>query len=353
MAAQTGKLAVVLFNLGGPDSLEAVRPFLFNLFNDAAIIGAPNPIRWLLARFISGRRAPVARAIYEKIGGKSPLLDLTRQQAAALQQALAAADPGSEVRCFIAMRYWHPLTEETVAEVAAWKPDRILLLPLYPHYAGPTTGSSLLAWNKAARRAGLRVPTQTVCCWPDEAGMIAAQADLLTKALAEAGQGARVLFSAHGLPQAVIDKGDPYQAQIERTAAAVVAALGRPDLDWRICYQSRVGPMQWLKPSTDDEIRRAGQEGKPLVVVPIAFVSEHSETLVELDLEYGHLAKECGVPRYVRVPALGCHPAFIAGLADLARRALATAVTPCSHLEGRLCAGDRSACPHQGPILEN
>ncbi len=352
MTERTEKLAVVLFNLGGPDSLAAVRPFLFNLFNDAAIIGAPQPVRWLLARFISGRRAPVARAIYEKIGGKSPLLELTRQQAAALEQAVGQTGIAAETRCFIAMRYWHPLTEETVAAVKAWGPDRIVLLPLYPQYAGPTTGSSLRAWEEEARRAGLRTPTKTLCCWPSEAGMIAAQADLLSAALAEAGPHARVLFSAHGLPQAVIDKGDPYQAQIERSAAAVVAALGRSDLDWRISYQSRVGPMRWLGPSTDDEIRRAGEEGKALVVLPIAFVSEHSETLVELDLEYGHLAKTCGVPRYVRVPALGCHPAFIGGLAGLVRRALASDRSPCSHLDGRLCTRDRTACPHSGPSLE-
>lgn len=343
MSGGKDKLAIVLFNLGGPDSPQAVQPFLFNLFNDPAIIGAPAPIRWLLAKYISAKRAPIAQEIYAKIGGKSPLLPLTERQANALQQEL-----GGEVRCFIAMRYWHPLTEQAVAEVKAWSPDRILLLPLYPQYSTATSGSSLEAWHKAAAKAGLSVPTGSICCWATEPGMIDAQVDLLTQALEQSGSDTRVLFSAHGLPKSVVEKGDPYQAQIEQTAAAVVAKLNRPGLDWLVSYQSRVGPMEWIGPSTDAEIKRAGGEGKKLVILPIAFVSEHSETLVELDLEYGHLAKESGVPSYIRVPALGTHPAFIRGMADLARRSLTAVNNPCSHQDGRFCPAIHGRCPHRG-----
>ena len=334
------RLAVVLFNLGGPDSPEAVRPFLFNLFNDPAIIGAPGLIRRALAWFISSRRAPVARDIYAKIGGRSPLLELTEAQARALEAALA---PDGEVKVFVAMRYWHPLTEAAVAQVAAWQPDRIVLLPLYPQYSTTTSGSSLGAWMAAA--SGLGVPTISVCCYPTEEGMIRAQAASVAKALAEHGQTPlRVLFSAHGLPKKVIEKGDPYQRQVEMTAGAIVRTLGLADLDWLVCYQSRVGPLEWIGPSTETEIRRAGEDGKGLVVVPVAFVSEHSETLVELDIEYAHLARQAGVPVYVRVAALGTDPLFIGALADLVRRSLISGCNPCSERGGRLCPGDRTGC---------
>ncbi|HLN25899.1 MAG TPA: ferrochelatase [Patescibacteria group bacterium] len=335
------KLAVVLFNLGGPDKPEAVRPFLFNLFNDPAIIEAPALVRRALAWLISTRRAPIAREIYAHIGGRSPLLELTGLQGESLQTAL-----GDDVKVFIAMRYWHPLTEQTVAEVKAWGPDRIVLLPLYPQYSSTTSGSSLLAWQRKAAAAGLNAPSVSVCCYPTEGGMIAAQAALLADALAQAGQGARVLFSAHGLPKKIIERGDPYQIQVEMTAAAIVKALARPDLDWQVCYQSRVGPMEWIGPATPDEIKRAGSEGKPLVVIPIAFVSEHSETLVELDIEYAHLAKEAGVPAYIRVPALGTHPAFIEALASLVRRSLLSGCNPCSEHGGRICPQTATRCPH-------
>ncbi|MBF0335394.1 MAG: ferrochelatase [Alphaproteobacteria bacterium] len=327
------RTAVVLFNLGGPDGPDAVRPFLFNLFNDPAIIGAPGPIRWALARFISARRAPVARAIYDRIGGRSPLLELTRAQAAALEEAL-----GGDHRVFVAMRYWHPLTEETVAEVAAWRPDRVALLPLYPQYSSTTSGSSIEAWRKAAAKAGLTAPTEAICCWPTEPGFIGAVARLTAEALAASPPGARVLFSAHGLPKKVIAAGDPYQWQVERTAEAVVAALGVPGLDWLVCYQSRVGPLEWIGPATDDEIRRAGADKVGLVVVPIAFVSEHSETLVELDIEYAELAHQAGVPSWRRVPAVATAPDFVAGLAGLVR----------AGPHGRICPAACGRCPTAG-----
>lgn len=310
------KTAVILFNLGGPDSLDAVKPFLFNLFNDKAIIGAPGPIRWLLAKYISGKRAPIARDIYAKIGGRSPLVPQTEAQARAMEQSL-----GEDYRCFIAMRYWHPFAHETVEAVKEWGANQVILLPLYPQFSTTTTGSSLKQWENEAIRCGLDLPTVTVCCYPVQPDLVAAMADLVRKGYDEASAHGRprVLFSAHGLPKAVIERGDPYQAQVELTAAAVASATGIADLDWSICYQSRVGPMEWIGPSTEAELHRAAADKVPVVVVPVAFVSEHSETLVELDMEYRHLALEAGIPAYVRVPALGCHPRFIEGLVRLTR----------------------------------
>jgi ferrochelatase len=226
----------------------------------------------------------------------------------------------------MAMRYWHPLSEATVAEVAAWRPDRILLLPLYPHYSAATTGSSLDAWRAAARAAGLDAPTQSVCCYPLEPDFIRAHVALIREAWPKAAAAGkpRLLFSAHGLPEAFIKKGDPYQWQIEQTSAAVADALEIADLDWQICYQSRVGPQTWIGPFTDKEVERAGADAVPLVLCPIAFVSEHIETLVEMDDEYGKLAAHSGVPAYVRVPTLSVRPEFIEALAALVRRHLST-----------------------------
>ncbi len=340
------RTAIVLFNLGGPDRPEAIRPFLKNLFTDPAILRVPFFIRPFLARWIARARLAPARANYALLGGKSPLLELTEGQAAALQGQFP--DP---VRVFIAMRYWHPFSDETARLVAAWKPDRVLLLPLYPQFSTTTTASSLAAWREAAAREGLAAPVTTLCCWPDDPGYIAATAVLVRKTLAEArarlapATPLRLLFSAHGLPAVIIAGGDPYQAEVEATASAVVASLGESDLDWRVCYQSRATPQKWLEPSTEAEIARAGRDGVALVVAPIAFVSDHSETLVELDIDYAEVAKNHHVPGYFRVPAQNDDPGFIAALAGLARRALARGPGLCSHQGGRVCARAHRGCP--------
>jgi ferrochelatase len=313
------KIAIILFNLGGPDSLEAVQPFLRNLFGDPAILRVPGFIRGPLASFLARRRAPTARAIYDKIGGASPILGQTEAQARALEEALGAnGGEGHEWRGYVCMRYWHPMTEAVVRSVERFAPDRIVLLPLYPQFSTTTTASSFKEWNDTAR---FRVPTKTIDSYPTEPGFIAASIELVKQGLADAGAGARrVLFSAHGLPERVIKAGDPYQAQVEQTAKAIADGLG--EIDWSICYQSRVGPLKWIGPSTDAEIRRAGADKVGVVVYPLAFVSEHSETLVELDIDYRHLAKEVGIPTYIRVPTVGTHPLFVAGLARLVRDAL-------------------------------
>lgn len=337
------KVAVVLFNLGGPDGPDAVRPFLFNLFRDPAIIGAPAIIRYPIAALISTTREKLAKANYAIMGGGSPLLPETRKQAVALETVLAEAMPEAETKCFIAMRYWKPLTDETAKAVEAWAPDEIVLLPLYPHYSTTTTGSSVKAWEKAYRGPG-RI--RTICCYPTNDALIEAHARLIRETYEKAGspKPARLLFSAHGLPEKVILAGDPYQKQIEATAAAVAAKLG-DGWDWKVSYQSRVGPMKWIGPSTDDEIRAASQQGLALVVTPIAFVSEHIETLVELDHEYRELAVQNGCPAYIRVAALGVEPGFIGGLAKAVVEALPRdGVSPACAWR---CGGDLTKCPRK------
>lgn len=311
------RVAVVLMNLGGPDCPAAVEPFLYNLFSDPAIVGLPGMLRRPLARLIARRRAMVARGIYDRLGGASPLLANTLEQARALEARL-----GDEARVFVAMRYWRPAAEETAREVRDWRPEEVVLLPLYPQFSTTTTSSSLAAWRDAAARIGLECPTRATESYPTAPGFIAALSQLIAPVLDEAiaaGGAVRLLFTAHGLPQKTVRKGDPYPQQVNATAAAAVAALGRPGLDWRLSYQSRVGPLAWLAPYTDDEIRAAGAARLTLVVAPISFVSEHSETLVELDDDYRRLARECGVPGYRRVPTVGTHPLFIEALAALVR----------------------------------
>jgi len=337
------KLAVVLFNLGGPDSLDAVEPFLRNLFSDPAIISLPSILRLPLAWLIAKRRGPVAREIYAQIGGRSPILPETEAQARALEAALNRQRP--EARVFVAMRASPPQSEETVRAVMAWAPDRVVLLPLYPQFSTTTSASSVAAWREASARLGLRVPESRVCCYPWDAGFVAAEAALVAGALAarKPDVSYRVLFSAHGLPKYIVAGGDPYAWQVQRSAEAIVAALTEEPVDWRICYQSRVGPMKWLEPATDAEIRRAGAEGCGVIVVPIAFVSEHSETLVELDLEYGKLAKESGVVDYIRVPTVSVGEAFIEGLADLVLKA-ADSEGPVTCGAGRICPATALRC---------
>jgi protoporphyrin/coproporphyrin ferrochelatase len=308
--------ALVLMNLGGPDSPAAIRPFLYNLFSDPAIIGLPAPFRLPLAKLIANRRSKTAEEIYAHLGGASPLLANTEAQARALE-----AELGGDYRCFIAMRYWHPLTQQVVSQVKAWRPDEIVLLPLYPQFSTTTTASSQQLWQSEAARQALRSPTRTIRSYPVASGFIAALAGLIGKALNNTETRVRLLMSAHGLPLKTVRAGDPYPQEVESTAAAVVAALARPGLDWRVCYQSRVGPLAWLGPSVDEELQRAARDRVGVVVAPISFVSEHSETLVELDRDYRRLAEGHGVAFYRRVPTVGTDPRFIAALAQLVRNA--------------------------------
>jgi len=337
------KRAVILFNLGGPDKPSSIQPFLFNLFNDAAIINLPNPVRWLLAKFISKRRAPIAEKIYAEIGGGSPLLELTQEQATALETKLNQ-NKGIVSKVFIAMRYWHPMSLATAVSVKNFDPDEIILLPLYPQFSTTTTGSSFKEWKKSVKKIKLDKPTKEICCYPNDENLVKAQADLLKKELLKTKQNIRILFSAHGLPKKIIQKGDPYQWQIEQTASAIAVTAKLNKNDWFVCYQSRVGPLEWIGPSLDDEIKRASEDNIGIIILPIAFVSEHSETLVELDIEYCKMAKNLGVSYYGRVPAIGIHPSFIVGLEKLVNNASKSNLRILSGQCKRVCPVDRVAC---------
>jgi len=336
--------AVVLFNLGGPDRAEAVAPFLFNLFSDPAVIGLPAWLRVPIAKLAAARRARIASDIYRRLGGGSPIRANTEAQAIALEKRL-----GPDHRVFIAMRYWHPMSAETAKAVKNWGAVSVLLLPLYPQFSTTSTRSSLQAWRDAALSAGLAVPTRAICCYPTETGFVRAVADAIRTILVRwpSGEPKRILFSAHGLPERIVAKGDPYPWQAAATVAAIRAALAAefPVLDSVLCYQSRVGPLKWVGPSIDDEIRRAGAGRVGLLVVPIAFVSEHSETLVELDQDYRHLAGKAGVPTYVRAPTVSVADSFIAGLVRLVEQGFAQVAPIASGTGGRFCPSQFSGCP--------
>lgn len=335
------RVAVILFNLGGPDSLRAVRPFLFNLFNDRAIIGAPQPLRWMLAQLISRTREKTAQRSYAHMGGRSPILPETEKQARALEAALSARVSNVTFKCFPAMRYWRPFVKDAARAAEAWHATDAILLPLYPQFSTATTASSLKAWAGAST-----LPAATICCYPAGQSFADAHAAAIMDAWRSGGSppNPRVLFSAHGLPESLIKKGDPYQWQIEQSAAAVRAKLPK-EWESRVCYQSRVGPMKWLGPSTLDELAAAARDKVGVIVSPIAFVTEHVETLVELDIDYAPAAE--ALPFYLRAPALGAAPRFIETLADLTARALEAPGKLQSEQGGRLCPNHFKQCPHR------
>jgi ferrochelatase len=322
-ASDRRKTAIVLFNLGGPDGPEAIQPFLFNLFNDPAIIRLPGLLRWCLAWYISHRRAVVARNIYAEIGGASPLLAETEAQARALEQVLNDPDrhSGRDYRVFVCMRYWRPMSDQVAAEVVAWGAEQVILAPLYPQFSTTTTGSSVTDWRRAAGLADLTAPTSAIQWYAAEDDFVAAHADLIRPALAAVKGAKRVLFSAHGLPKKIIAAGDPYQGQIEQSAGAIAAALGLGDGEWVVCYQSKVGRLEWIGPTLDQALAETARDCRAAVIVPLSFVSEHSETLVELDIEYRKIAEDLGIAQYRRVATLSTEPAFIAVLARLVGQA--------------------------------
>ena len=315
------KIGVILFNLGGPDQLSSVKPFLFNLFNDPAIIGAPSLIRYFLAKLLSTKREKTAQKIYSFMGGKSPILSETINQAKSLEQKLKKEK--EEYKVFISMRYWNPFVEETIKKVINWGPSEVILLPLYPQFSSTTSGSSLSSWRNAASKQKYKVTTKIICCYPKEEHFILAHAENIKKTLNKIKnnnkqrQKIKLLFSAHGLPEKTIKKGDPYQGQVEQTVSKVIEKINNVEFSHTICYQSKVGPLKWIEPSTESEIIKASRKNQIIVLIPIAFVSEHSETLVELDIEYKEVAKLNGCKKYYRVPALGRNKKFINGLHHL------------------------------------
>ena len=309
------KKAVILFNLGGPDKLENVEPFLFNLFNDHAIISIPSIIRYPLAKFISKKRAPIAKNIYKEIGNKSPILELTQKQAESLENNLIK---NGDYKCFVVMRCWHPRASEVIKKVKEYNPEEIILLPLYPQYSASTSGSSINEWNDLCKKENYHVKTKIICCYPTENNFLESHVNLIKKTLKTLeNKNFKLLFSAHGLPENKIKKGDPYQWQVEKTVEGIMSKLTNENLDFLISYQSRVGPLKWIGPSTDEVIIKYSKEKKGIVIVPVAFVSEHSETLVELDIEYKELADKNGCKNYSRVPALGTNENYIKAMSNL------------------------------------
>jgi len=310
------KIAIILFNLGGPDKLENVEPFLFNLFYDPAILNLPIFLRYPLAKIISNRRTPTAKKIYEELGGSSPILKLTLEQANALDKKLNEHNQVKKYKSFVVMRCWHPRAEEVIANVKLFNPDEIILLPLYPQYSAATSGSSIREWNDICKKKNYKIKTSTICCYPMDENFINAHIKKINEKI-ENLKNFKLIFSAHGLPEKNIKKGDPYQWQVEQSVKKIVNNLNNNDLDWILSYQSRVGPLKWIGPSTDNVIVENSKIGKHIVLVPIAFVSEHSETLVELDIEYKKLAENNGCKQYTRISALGTNENFIKSLSEL------------------------------------
>jgi len=305
--------AIILFNLGGPDSLDAVKPFLFNLFNDPAIISLPTVLRYPLAKFISSRRTPIAKVIYAEMGGKSPILEETQAQAKAIEENLK--NESDEYKCFIVMRCWNPRAAETINKVKNFNPKQIILLPLYPQYSNATSGSSIKEWNDVCKKEGLTRETKTICCYPTEKDFVLSYANLIKKKIdLEKLDEITLIFSAHGLPENKIKQGDPYQWQVEQSVKDLVKKLAINGLNYILSYQSRVGPLKWIGPSTENVIREEAKKQRIIIVVPVAFVSEHSETLVELDIEYKKIAEENGSKSYIRVPAVTVNQDFINSL---------------------------------------
>ncbi|WP_072620394.1 ferrochelatase [Spirulina major] len=320
------RIGVLLLNLGGPDTLEDVRPFLFNLFADPEIIRLPVP--WLqkpLAWFISSRRVSVSQDNYRQIGGGSPLRQITEAQGEALAQQLK--DQGTDTKVYIGMRYWHPFTEEAIARIKADNITKLVILPLYPQFSISTTGSSFRLLEQLWQDdPELRQLNYTVVpSWYKHPHYLNAMAQLIAQELDqfENPDPVHIFFSAHGVPLSYVEEaGDPYQKEIEDCTRQIMATLSRPN-PYTLAYQSRVGPVEWLKPYTEDALVELGQSGiKQIVVVPISFVSEHIETLQEIDIEYREIAEEAGIHEFRRVPALNTHPEFINALTDLVYTAL-------------------------------
>ncbi|MDC1273688.1 ferrochelatase [Pelagibacteraceae bacterium] len=310
------KKAIILFNLGGPDKLENVEPFLFNLFNDPAILNLPTFLRYPLAKLISNRRAPIAKKIYAELGGSSPILKLTKEQSYALEIKLNQTQEEDEYKCFIIMRCWNPRAKDVIRDVQLYGPDEVVLMPLYPQYSAATSGSSIKEWKDVCKKNNYHVKTSTICCYPIDQNFINAHTKEIIKKIKNL-KNFKLIFSAHGLPEKNIKKGDPYQWQVEQSVKKIVENLNDENLDWILSYQSRVGPLKWIGPSTETIIIENSKIGKHIVLVPIAFVSEHSETLVELDIEYKEIADANGCKNYTRVPALGINEDFIKAMSEL------------------------------------
>lgn len=321
-----GRVGVLLLNLGGPDKLEDVGPFLYNLFSDPEIIRLP--FRWLqkpLAWFIASRRIRTSKENYKQIGGGSPLRRITEAQGEALKEQLGYL--GQEANIYVGMRYWHPYTEEAIAQITQDNIEHLVILPLYPQFSISTSGSSFRLLEKLWQEDPKLQPIDytVIPSWYKQPGYLQAMAELVAQELEQFPNPdeVHIFFSAHGVPKSYVEEaGDPYQQEIEECTALIMQTLNRPNVH-TLAYQSRVGPVEWLQPYTEDALKELGAQGvKDLVVVPISFVSEHIETLQEIDIEYREVAEESGIHNFRRVPAPNTHPVFINALADLVIDAL-------------------------------
>ena len=272
-------------------------------------------LRYPLAKLIANRRAPITKRIYQELGGSS-LLETYRGTISRLESKLNQDDNSTNYKCFIVMRCWHPRAENVVKEVIHYNPDEIILMPLYPQFSAATSGSSIKEWNDICVKNNYKVKTSTICCYPTDDNFVEAHKNEIIKKISNI-KNFKLIFSAHGLPEKNIKKGDPYQWQVEQSVNKIVKFLDVKDLDWILSYQSRVGPLKWIGPSTEEIIIENSKLGKHIVLVPIAFVSEHSETLVELDIEYKELADKNGCKHYSRVPALGINESYIKAMSNL------------------------------------
>ncbi|KAL5558758.1 hypothetical protein UlMin_034969 [Ulmus minor] len=328
------KVGVLLLNLGGPETLNDVQPFLFNLFADPDIIRLPRLFQFLqrpLAQLISVLRAPKSKEGYAAIGGGSPLRQITDEQAQALKIALQAKNMAANI--YVGMRYWYPFTEEAIQQIKNDRITRLVVLPLYPQYSISTTGSSIRVLHSLFSKDAYlsRLPVAIIKSWYQREGYIKSMADLIAKELESFSNPLEVMvfFSAHGVPLSYVeDAGDPYKDQMEECISLIMRELKARGIDneHTLAYQSRVGPVQWLKPYTDEVLVELGQKGvKSLLAVPVSFVSEHIETLEEIDMEYKELALESGIENWGRVPALNCNSSFITDLADAVVEALPSA----------------------------
>ena len=320
------KIGVVLFQLGGPDSLDAIEPFLYNLFRDPDIIDFPlaKVARPVLAKLISKGRSRKVRNRYAEIGGGSPIRRITERQAAALEAELRA---DLDARVFVAMRYWHPFSNEAIQQVRLAGCDELILLPLYPQYSSATTGSSLNEWNRRCRQAGLDISSRVIRDYHDFAPYIDSLVKRINETLAhfEIPENAHLVFSAHNVPESVILAGDPYRDQIEATVRHVRSRGGWPNAA-TVCFQSKVGSRKWLQPTLHQTSENLGRQGvRDMLVVPIAFVSDHVETLSEIDIEERKEAIEHGIQHFEMMQGLNDQPAFVGALAGLVRNALRAA----------------------------
>ncbi|MFL6375138.1 MAG: ferrochelatase [Pyrinomonadaceae bacterium] len=316
------KIGVILLNLGGPDSLDAVEPFLYNLFSDPDIIDFPGSFlfRKRLAKLISTRRAPMVQKQYAKIGGKSPIKEFTLRQAELLEERLNERLPA---KVLVAMRYWNPSTDDAIDAVIEAGIDKVVLLPLYPQFSKATTVSSSKEWEKKTKERGVadKLKVDTINHYHTDDKYIQAVVERINEGLERFAPEVRdqvtVVFSAHGTPMKLVRSGDPYSGHIKETVAAVMGKGGYSQ-PHTLCYQSKVGPLKWLTPSTPDTVQRLASEGvRHMLIVPIAFTSDHLETLFELNIEYRRVAKEAGVEQYEVTDGLNDSPTFIDALAGL------------------------------------